>query len=67
MSGADTGSDLFSETRLHRAMVVTHYDRVKGHCIFDQLFVSPAPNCESGEEDDQNEAYKSCNTEDDSR
>lgn len=67
MTGTDAGSDLFPESRLHRIVVISHFDRIKGNRIFHQLVVFPAPNRESGEKDQQNEAYKTCNTKDDSR
>jgi len=52
MSGTDAGSDLFPESRLHRVVVISHSDRVKGNCIFDQLVLFPAPNREGGEKDE---------------
>jgi len=67
MSGTDAGSDVFPESKFQCVVVVFHFDRVKGNRIFDQLLIPPAPNRESGEKDEQNEAYKTCNTKDDPR
>jgi hypothetical protein len=67
MSSADAGSGAFSLARLYCVLVVSHCDRVKVKGIFKQFLVSPAPDQECGENDEQREAYKTRNTKDDPR